>query len=160
MTLSGILRAGLGHGRASVRAEPASPLGDPEWPSFSRHGLRRDRRHPHGLPCGERADVTVVITNETIYAAGADGGLKLVGKGAPRHVPLSSSFRVSFGVPNGADAQKFDDVLLATQSPQVEEAAQMAAPLLTEHGAMVCLQNGLCEDRVAKIVGADRVFKE
>ena len=34
----------------------------------------------------------------------------------------------------------------------------MAAPLLAEDGAMVCLQNGLCEERVAKIVGDDRVI--
>ncbi len=101
-------------------------------------------------------DVTVVTTNETIYAAVKDRGLKLVGEGAPRHVPTSPSFRVSFGVP--AATAKFDYVLLATQPPQVEEAAQMAAPLLADRGAMVCLQNGLCEERVAKIIGDDRVI--
>ena len=101
-------------------------------------------------------DVTVVTTNETIFAAVKDRGLKLVGEGAPRHVPTSSSLRVSFGMP--AEAGKFDYVLLATQPPQVEEAARMAAPLLADHGAMVCLQNGLCEERVAKIVGDDRVI--
>ncbi len=112
-------------------------------------------------------DVTVVTTNETIYAAVKDRGLKLVGEGAARHVPTSSSFRVSFGVPSPvpaetrgphASAGKYDYVLLATQPPQVEEAAQMAAPLLAEHGAMICLQNGLCEDRVAKIIGEERVI--
>src|SRR4051794_18598478 len=102
-------------------------------------------------------DVTVVTTNETIYAAVKDRGLKLVGEGAPRHVPTSSSFRVSFGVPD-ISGGKFDYVILATQPPQVEEAAQMAAPLLADHGAMICLQNGLCEERVAKIVGDDRVI--
>jgi 2-dehydropantoate 2-reductase len=102
-------------------------------------------------------DVTVVTTNEAIHAAVKERGLKLVGEGAPRHVPTSSSFRVSFGVPD-ASGGKFDYVLLATQPPQVEEAAQTAAPLLTESGAMICLQNGLCEDRVAKIVGEERVI--
>jgi 2-dehydropantoate 2-reductase len=101
-------------------------------------------------------DVTVVTTNEAIHAAVAERGLKLVGEGAPRHVPTSSTFKVSFGVPD-ASAGPFDYVLLATQPPQVEEAAQMAAPVLAENGAMICLQNGLCEDRVAKIVGDDRV---
>jgi 2-dehydropantoate 2-reductase len=102
-------------------------------------------------------DVTVVTTNETIHAAIAARGLKLVGEGAPRHVPLSSSFRASIGVPGATDIEKFDYVLLATQPPQVEEAARMAAPLLADGGAMVCLQNGLCEERVAKIVGEHRV---
>ena len=109
-------------------------------------------------------DVTVVTMNETIHAAVKERGLKLVGEGAPRHVPLSSSFRVSLGIPDvqagegGASSGAFDYVLLATQPPQVEEAARMAAPLLAEHGAMVCLQNGLCEERVAKIIGDERVI--
>ena len=102
-------------------------------------------------------DVTAVTTNPTIHAAVKDRGLKLVGEGAARHVPTSSSFRIAFGVPD-ASAGTYDYVLLATQPPQVEEAAQMAAPLLADRGAMICLQNGLCEDRVAKIIGADRVI--
>ena len=102
-------------------------------------------------------DVTVVTTNETIHEAVKDRGLKLVGEGAARQVPTSSSFHVSFGMPE-ASAGKYDYVLLATQPPQVEEAAAMAAPLLADQGAMICLQNGLCEDRVAKIIGAERVI--
>ena len=102
-------------------------------------------------------DVTVVTTNETIHAALKDRGLTLVGEGAARHVPTSSFFHVSFGVPD-ASAGKYDYVLLATQPPQVEEAAEMAAPLLADQGAMICLQNGLCEDRVAKIIGEERVI--
>lgn len=52
----------------------------------------------------------------------------------------------------------FDFIILAVQPPQVEAAARDALPWLAPGGAMVCLQNGLCEDRVAKIVGADRVL--
>ncbi|MDB4946700.1 MAG: 2-dehydropantoate 2-reductase [Labilithrix sp.] len=101
-------------------------------------------------------DVTVVTTNEAIHEAVQARGLKLVGEGAPRVVPLSSSFRASLGVPT--DDGRFDYVILATQPPQVEEAAAQAAPVLAAGGAMVCLQNGLCEERVAKIVGDDRVI--
>jgi 2-dehydropantoate 2-reductase len=96
-------------------------------------------------------DVMAVTTNEGIHSAITERGLKLVGEGAPRHVRA----RVALGVPAG---ETFDYVILATQPPQVEEAAQMAAPLLAPGGAMVCLQNGLCEDRVAKIVGSDSVI--
>ena len=100
-------------------------------------------------------DVVAVTTNEGIHAALVDRGLKLVGEGAPRSVRA----QVSLGVPpSSANAQPFDYVILATQPPQVEEAARMAAPLLAAGGAMVTLQNGLCEDRVAKIVGEDRVI--
>lgn len=51
----------------------------------------------------------------------------------------------------------FDYIVLATQPPQVEAAARGALPWLSEQGLMVVLQNGLCEDRVAAIAGADRV---
>ncbi len=53
---------------------------------------------------------------------------------------------------------QFDFVLLATQPPQVEAAAEFAKPYLKEDGAVVVFQNGLCEQRVAKIVGENRVI--
>ncbi len=99
-------------------------------------------------------DVTALTTNEGIHAALSDRGLKLVGEGAPRHVRAP----VAHGVAGLEQGKTFDYVILATQPPQVEEAARMAAPLLSADGAMVCLQNGLCEERVAKIVGDDRVI--
>jgi 2-dehydropantoate 2-reductase len=52
--------------------------------------------------------------------------------------------------------ERFDVVLLCTQPPQVEEAARAALPALTDDGAMVCFQNGLCEARVAAIIGGHR----
>ena len=48
--------------------------------------------------------------------------------------------------------------MLATQPPQVEEAARTALPPLADDGAMVVLQNGLCEERIARIAGAERVI--
>ena len=100
-------------------------------------------------------DVTAVTTNEGIHAALSDRGLKMVGEGAPRHVRAHVALGVSSLKSSG---ETFDYVILATQPPQVEEAARMAASLLSPDGAMVCLQNGLCEERVAKIVGDDRVI--
>lgn len=99
-------------------------------------------------------DVTAVTTNREIHAAVTSRGMKVVGEGAARQV----NARVSLGVDGLAAERKFDYVLLATQPPQVEEAARTAAPLLADDGAMVCLQNGLCEERIAKIVGDDRVI--
>ena len=97
-------------------------------------------------------DVTGVTTNEGIHAAVTARGLEVVGEGASRRV----RGRVHLGVPE--DQGKFDYVLLATQPPQVEEAARAAASVLADRGAMVVLQNGLCEERIAKIVGEDRVI--
>jgi 2-dehydropantoate 2-reductase len=96
-------------------------------------------------------DVTVVTTNPGIHAAVHERGLRMVGDGAPRNVRT----KVSLGVPTG---ETFDYVLLATQPPNVEEAAQTALPVLAERGSMVVLQNGLCESRIAKIAGSERVI--
>jgi 2-dehydropantoate 2-reductase len=52
----------------------------------------------------------------------------------------------------------YDYILLAMQPDAVEEAARAAADRLAPNGAMVCLQNGLIEERVGKIVGRERVI--
>ena len=51
----------------------------------------------------------------------------------------------------------FDWIILATQPPQVEAAAADALHALAPDGALVCLQNGLCEERVARLAGPERV---
>jgi 2-dehydropantoate 2-reductase len=52
----------------------------------------------------------------------------------------------------------YDYVLLATQPTDVETAARSTAGLLAPDGRMVCLQNGLCELRVAEIAGRERTL--
>lgn len=96
------------------------------------------------------ADVTAVTTNPRIHDAVARHGYRLTGEVDDHAVPA----RVSLGVPE----QRFDLVLLATQPPQVEEAARAARPALADGGHMVCFQNGLCEERVAAIAGDGRVI--
>lgn len=53
---------------------------------------------------------------------------------------------------------RFDLILLATQPTEVEAAAAQVASHLTPDGAVLVMQNGLCERRVAPIVGDDRVL--
>ena len=59
-------------------------------------------------------------------------------------------------IPSGIGS--FDFVFLATQPPQVVEAARTALPYLKDNGAMVCLQNGLCEQHVEPVVGPERTI--
>lgn len=94
-------------------------------------------------------DVTAVTTNEHIARAVRERGLDVRGDGPPRRVEA----RVVTEVPPD---ERFDAVLLCTQPPQVESAITAAAPSLTNDGIAVCFQNGLCEARVAKIVGPER----
>jgi 2-dehydropantoate 2-reductase len=97
------------------------------------------------------ADVTAVTTNEGIAAAVREHGFRLRGDGEPRSI----RGRIEVGVPAG---ETFDLVLLATQPPSVEEAARVALPHLGERGHFVVFQNGLCEARIARLAGEDRVI--
>jgi 2-dehydropantoate 2-reductase len=96
-------------------------------------------------------DVTAVTKNEGIAESLRARGFQLRGDGQPRAVPG----KVSVGVPEG---ETYDYVILATQPPDVERAARELLPQLAADGRVVCLQNGLCEDRVASIVGKERTL--
>jgi 2-dehydropantoate 2-reductase len=93
--------------------------------------------------------VTAVSTNAAIRAAIERSGFRVVDEGETRAVRgcVASS-------PEGP----YDLCILATQPPNVEDAARTALPHLAADAQVVVLQNGLCEERVASIVGADRVI--
>ena len=90
-------------------------------------------------------------TNAGIAEAINTHGYRVVGVDGVRAVPGRC-------VTSLAEEAPFDYALLAVQPPQVEEAAAQVAPVLHPDGAAVCFQNGLCEARVARIVGADRAL--
>ncbi|HVV85460.1 MAG TPA: 2-dehydropantoate 2-reductase [Kofleriaceae bacterium] len=96
-------------------------------------------------------DVVAVSTNAEIREAVARDGFRLHDEGRERRVPG----RIEAAPPAG---ERFDVVVLATQPPQVEDAARTALPALADGGVMVVLQNGLCEARVARLVGEPRVI--
>ena len=95
-------------------------------------------------------DVTTVSSNAAIRAAVAEGGARVEADGEIRTVAL----RMVEAPPPG---ERFDVVVLATQPPQLEDAARTALPALADGGVCVVLPNGLCEPRIARIVGAERV---
>src|SRR5690349_6634435 len=80
------------------------------------------------------ADVTAVTTNPAIAEAVRGRGFRLRDEGERRAV----SGRIVTAPP--AD-ERFDVVVLATQPPQVEEAARTALPVLADGGNLVVLQN-------------------
>lgn len=95
------------------------------------------------------AAVTAVSTNAAIRAAVDKAGFRLVDEGEERVVR---------GWVSPAPEGRYDLCILATQPPNVEEAARTALPHLAEDGRVVVLQNGLCEERIAGIVGTERVI--
>jgi 2-dehydropantoate 2-reductase len=94
--------------------------------------------------------VAAFTTNADIARAIESSGIVLRGDGDTRTVRA----RVLTALPK----ETFGVVLLCTQPPQVEQAARAALPVLAENGVMVCLQNGLCEPRVAAIAGEARTM--
>jgi 2-dehydropantoate 2-reductase len=103
------------------------------------------------LLSGTRAELSVVTTNAAIGQALGERGFRLrgddAGRGGKPHAVLAA--------PPGT--RDFDWVLLAVQPPQVESAARAALSALAPRGQLVCFQNGLCEERVARFAGAERV---
>ena len=97
-------------------------------------------------------DVTTLTTNPIIADAINAAGFRVRGDASPGDVPG----RALLELPKGSGS--FDYILLATQPPQVEAAAKGVLAKLADDGHMVCFQNGLVEERIAKICGRERVI--
>jgi 2-dehydropantoate 2-reductase len=86
-----------------------------------------------------------------------DGGLD-VSLAAGRHADvIAAKFpkaRVGELLPEG----DYDLILLCVRSTEIERALTPAVPLLRADGAVVCLQNGFPEERVARLVGPQRTL--
>jgi 2-dehydropantoate 2-reductase len=111
--------------------------------------------HAASLGGGGGVEIVTLTTNPAIASAVEQQGFRVRGHGHEGAVPGRIVQALAEGEP------KFDWILLATQPPQVEEAARRALPLLAHDGAMVCFQNGLCEPRIESLFpvgqGRDRV---
>ncbi len=94
---------------------------------------------------------TVLTRNAATAVQLAANGLRVVGASEAFGRPQVVSSPSELG-------ETFDLVLLATQPTQVEAAARSVAPALAAGGALVCFQNGLCEERLAAEHGVDRVL--
>jgi len=84
------------------------------------------------------AAVTAVSTNPEIRAAVDKSGYRVTDDGEER---------VIRGWVSPAPEGSYDLVILATQPPQVEDAARTALPHLANDGEVIVLQNGLCAVR-------------
>jgi 2-dehydropantoate 2-reductase len=99
------------------------------------------------------ATVTAVSTNPAIRAAVEQAGFRVTDDGEERTVRAAGPGRIA-AAPDGT----YDLCILATQPPSVEQAATTALPHLADDAEVVVLPNGLCEERIAAIVGERRVI--
>jgi len=95
--------------------------------------------------------VTPLTRNQQIADAINTRGFVTHGDVVPGTVPGSALVSLH------KNTAPFDYILMATQPPQVEEALRSVAHHLADDGIVVCFQNGLCEPRLAEIVGEERV---
>lgn len=106
-------------------------------------------------------DVVAVSTNPEIRRAVEQTGM-LVREGGEDQVVaarvVADPAEAVGGAGGAGSAGLVDFAILATQPPTVEEAARSLLPYLGPRSAVVVLQNGLCEERVAAITGKDRVI--
>jgi len=140
-------------------------LGSPAAPAASRPAARGSGRRvlvvgagaiggivSAGL-LGSGCSLTVLTTNERILRALLAKGIRVTGKAtAPSAAPFEARAELEDSTPS------FDYVLLSTQPPQVDEAIAGVSRFLAPEGRVVCFQNGLCEERVARVVGRERVI--
>lgn len=103
------------------------------------------------LVAGGEAELSVVTTNRAIAQVLGQRGFRLRGDDAGR------GGRPDAVLSAPPDTHDYDWVLLAVQPPQVEVAARAALGALAPHGQLVCFQNGLCEERLARFAGPERV---
>jgi 2-dehydropantoate 2-reductase len=137
--------------RASGFRDIREPMSSPVRPAVLVVGAGAIGGVVTGALLGAGYRPVALTTNRNIANALRGDGIEVGG---------ASSFRGPAGTvisEVGDGTGPFDFILLAVQPPQVEEAARSVARVLSAQGRVVCFQNGLCEDRVAKIVGRERV---
>jgi len=97
-------------------------------------------------------DLTVVTHNEGICQAVGAGGLRVTTPEGQCTVPAPVHTHLD------EVAGPFDAVYLAMKATHVEQAARDVAGHLAPEGYVVTFQNGVVEDRVAAILGRERVI--
>lgn len=95
-------------------------------------------------------DVTLVCKHAQIANIASGSGLRLTGINGERSVT----------VPAVADIQElqgeFDIAMIATKAYDMPACAKQLLPLLKEDSLVVSMQNGICTDALAAIVGEER----
>ncbi len=94
----------------------------------------------------------IATTNPAVRAAWREGRVRLDGQ------PLDRALKDEHIVERAQGHGPFDVVFVAVQPPQVDEVAASLAGELAEGGRVVCLSNGLCEERLARTLGSERVI--
>ena len=97
-------------------------------------------------------DVTIVTKYEEVARTAREEGLFMEGARGTLRVRMDAVAKPS------QLKGDFDIVLLVTKAPDMPEATRAMMPYLKKNTAVVSLQNGLCEEELASIVGMERTI--
>lgn len=95
-------------------------------------------------------DVTLVCKHQDIATLVSGRGLHITGVLGDMHVPVHAVAAVE------ELKGKFDIALIATKAYDMPEAARHLLPFLTDQSMVFSLQNGICTDALATVVGRER----
>ena len=88
-------------------------------------------------------DVTLVCKHEDIAAVAWNPGLHITGFKGEHTIPLKAVTTIQ------ELSGTFTLCLIATKAYDMPEAARQMLPLLASDGLAVCMQNGICTDRLS-----------
>lgn len=97
-------------------------------------------------------DLEVVCKNQEIVDRALSPGLHILGMRGDMYVPVRSVKNI----PDMTDSK--DLVFLATKATEAVRAAEALLPFLRGTSVVVSMQNGICEDALAAVVGRERVI--
>ncbi len=96
-------------------------------------------------------DVEIVCKHQEIADRCASPGLRVTGIRGESMVPI----RAVKGI--GDLSAPLDTVLLATKATDCVSAAKELLPLLSKESCVLSLQNGICEEALAEVLGKERI---
>ena len=96
-------------------------------------------------------DVQIVSNRSEAVALARTSGFHLFGIGGEAHIPVRAV--------NAVEQLEgpLDVAFVATKAAEAPAAAESLLPLLKPDAALVSLQNGICEEALARVVGAGRI---
>lgn len=96
-------------------------------------------------------NVEIVCKHQETVDLACSTGLRITGIKGEHRVPVRA-------VKDITDLSEPKDlILLATKAAECVDAARQSLPFLKDDGALVSLQNGICEEALAEVVGRDRI---
>ncbi len=103
-----------------------------------------------GVLAREKYNISLVTKYQELASIISDKGIELSGNCGDFSIPVPS-------VPTAIDLKGvFDYVLIATKADALVDTARAILPFIDENSRVVSMQNGICEEMLAEVVGEDR----